>query len=151
MNKDRLAHLRSLCENATPGPWVVKEAGYVPGEYIGTTDVMYDQVTVPQSDKPENLAFIAEARTALPEALAAIEELQGEVMGYKLYMEQDKARIQELEARVLALTASVEALEAKRQELEGKAQKVFDYLRRRIEGYDETFEFAAQEGGVRYD
>jgi hypothetical protein len=69
MTKERIAELRALVEKATRGPWMVqlKPRTIFPPPFPGQTIVEYEAV--------EDAAFIAAARTALPEALDRIELL----------------------------------------------------------------------------
>ncbi len=75
MTPERIAELRALAEQATPGPW----------RFSGTSDLTpKGWISTPQDDicdltgagAPHDAAFIAAARTALPEALDAIERVR---------------------------------------------------------------------------
>jgi len=77
VTKQRIAELRALAEAATPGPWVepddfegifVKHAG--PGYAQAPGGFDWLDIVGP------NAAFIAAARTALPEALDAIKRVR---------------------------------------------------------------------------
>lgn len=67
MTPERIEELRSLCNAATPGPWVQQGSNVIApetGEDVAYYCAMRDA------------EFIAAARTALPEALAEIERLR---------------------------------------------------------------------------
>jgi alkylation response protein AidB-like acyl-CoA dehydrogenase len=134
MTKDRLAYLRTLCSNATPGPWKAEFH-----KLFGNGPVVCDGVETPDGYRVvttdsghyclekggANELFIAEARTALPEALDYITELEKrdarnqEIMEH--YYETAFADAKKVyKARITELEAQVAALEAKRLELEGK-------------------------------
>jgi hypothetical protein len=71
MDASRIAELRALAEKATPGPWIVIDdagLGHGPADAVNAFD--WDAVDTPDA------AFIAAARTALPEALDAIERVR---------------------------------------------------------------------------
>jgi hypothetical protein len=144
MNKDRLQHLRTLCSNATPGPWSV-QVEVTPEDYDGIWDkgvaLVPETLTEDTSDGDccniPTATFIAEARTALPEALDYIAVLTETNRLFKIYIEALSKTVEELGAenkklaplleksimlaqRVHELEAQVAALEAKRLELEGK-------------------------------
>ena len=77
----RIFALRTFCNEATPGPWEVYP-DYAPGMRVAAPnpdcpDEPFDIVVGPTNhhDWVENDAFIAAARTALPEALDAIERV----------------------------------------------------------------------------
>ena len=77
MKQERLAELKALTEAATPGPW--KYDGIM---FIQDPDTsMVCEIRGYGADLPmdDNAAFIAAARTALPELIAEIERLQGVV------------------------------------------------------------------------
>ena len=105
--------LRRLADAATPGPWDY------PGELLGSPcttvfagDPKRTQAVYLAAAMPENGAFIAAARTAVPallDALAAAEhratraEAQSAIRGRAVVMYRDRAR--EAEARVKAVRA----------------------------------------------
>jgi hypothetical protein len=68
MTPARIAHLRALCDAATKGPWKVFNATNVTAHN--------GAVHVASTGLPINARFAREARTALPEALDAIELLR---------------------------------------------------------------------------
>ncbi len=81
--EERLAALEMLEAQATPGPWVgVPPEGYR-GHQGGIVDVCSfgieaaDYCSVAgDPPTPEDMAFIIEARTALPDLLAEVRQLQ---------------------------------------------------------------------------
>lgn len=97
MTTERIAELRALAEAATPGPWeIIKFDGPMSEETICRTKdaAPYEQMVwregsdyddYGQHPSDEDAAFIAAARTALPEALNEIERLW-------LYIESKKMR-----------------------------------------------------------
>jgi hypothetical protein len=74
MTKEQLQGLKDLCSAATPGPWTIH-----PDE-----DCQYNDVYTIRNAKTYSIgealntdaAFIAAARTALPELIAEVERLQ---------------------------------------------------------------------------
>ena len=66
MNEQRRKELRRLCEGATEGPWMVFKNG--PHHVAGICTTF--------SDSPDNAAFIAAARSAVPELLEENERLR---------------------------------------------------------------------------
>jgi hypothetical protein len=119
MDAKRLKELRTLCENATPGPWVVEADSRVRRGTRNNPLVSHSVLGVVAIDKPD-ATFIAEARTALPEALEEI-TIQVEVIRQlKMFHEILAKTIDQQTARITELEAQVAALEAKRLELEGQ-------------------------------
>lgn len=85
MTKQRIQELKKLCEQATPGPWEFD--GAYPGEFNLVTspgNVVIDCDEYYAFCKPDDRAFIATARTALPEALDEIERLQTEIKALEI-------------------------------------------------------------------
>ena len=101
MTPERIAELRALCENATPGAWtsnindygdlihagnmlVAEIRGW--GHLTGKLGLSEDEVTKIQD---ANCALIAAARTALPELLDALEAMTKRAAemeaGYRFY------------------------------------------------------------------
>ena len=76
MTPERIAELRAFVEKAAPGPWTYKRYG-VPGTFAKTS-LDSGKIFVAGIDhiREEDVAFIAAARIALPEALDAIEQLR---------------------------------------------------------------------------
>lgn len=75
---DWVAEARALCDAATPGPWMVPNGGInLRGKQISwnvTTDAPNgERIGAAGCSNPEDAAFIASARTALPRALTALE------------------------------------------------------------------------------
>lgn len=104
MNKDRIQHLRTLCNSATPGPWKLEiasvhhsfnagpafEVQYENGQQWRRVCTNHDRqqtncvascyLTIGKLEyEKHNAAFIAEARCALPECLDRIEDLEGQI------------------------------------------------------------------------
>lgn len=87
MTKERIAELRALCERATPGPYRIERVDHEPDEitYEVSAGKEFFHVVFRESEcadvgvcAKEQAELYAEARTALPEALDAIEALQKE-------------------------------------------------------------------------
>jgi hypothetical protein len=82
---EKLAELEALCENATPGPWLIDYSGTAAvyeDDAAGRTIFLAGSPHCPPRSESEtncNLRFIAAARTALPEAIAEIRRLQSEL------------------------------------------------------------------------
>lgn len=87
MTEERLAQLEALCRQATPGPWKARH------RHVGnpSNDFAWDESAglgweIEELDRPmrgqfvrgADAHFIAEARTALPEALAEVRRLRGQ-------------------------------------------------------------------------
>lgn len=71
--KEKLKELRGIIEAATPGPWEWSD-GHIQGSYLGDTLIMVGDT---YEDGEYDTRFIATARTALPQALDALEVLWG--------------------------------------------------------------------------
>lgn len=86
MISDReLARLQDLTDNASPLPWEVEEydrydgyAVYIDDGGIGTAYVAQD-IGQGLSEGKHDAAFIAEARTAVPELIADVKELRARI------------------------------------------------------------------------
>jgi hypothetical protein len=82
MNKEQLQHLKDLCSAATPGPWEQR-----PVKCLGTWDVgssaiyhwPYSGERAIRCEERDDAAFIAAARSALPELIAEVERLEAEL------------------------------------------------------------------------
>lgn len=78
MTPDRIAELRALTEAATPGPWFARSlipedcANVAVDENPINPEYLVEDGTL----RPRDAAFIAAARTALPEALDALERVR---------------------------------------------------------------------------
>jgi len=68
VTNEKLAELKALCEKATSGPWTISE---VQGNSMNEFQV--DQAIDDHWEK--NAAFIAAARTAMPELIVEVERL----------------------------------------------------------------------------
>ena len=84
MNDERLAELRALADAATPGPWN-HDSLWLPNSILGPVHQPDDSDTTEEvllfadpdfGHKPQDLAFIAASRTAIPELLDEIERLR---------------------------------------------------------------------------
>jgi len=75
MTDDRIKQLRALCEAATDGPWDSARDG-VWRWYGDNSECVAGHLTNPMAP---DAAFIAAARTALPEALDDVERLRAQV------------------------------------------------------------------------
>jgi hypothetical protein len=71
VTQEQIDELRRIADAATPGPWSTTWAG-------DTLSGPADARNLPHG-YPEDAAFIAAARTALPESLEEIERLRAEV------------------------------------------------------------------------
>jgi hypothetical protein len=104
MTPERIAELRALCKAATPEPWknAFRSSQVPDGEGRPPFDIFVGD--------EDDVAFIAAARTALPEALDRIEFLQtllAEGKGYVLDAIKAKAAIERV--RNLALSYGPES------------------------------------------
>lgn len=81
MDREELKRLRALADAATPGPWVFKASGdslrFSMRRPPGGT------IAVALTAEPEDVDFIAAARTALPALLDEVERLRAEVLKEK--------------------------------------------------------------------
>lgn len=116
MTPKRIAEIRAACKAATPGPWEVSPYWM---EDSGLSDV------IASHRKPTNgvasdcfnwdAAFIALARTAVPELLAEVERLEGILVAVRAEMEQLRAEAQtEMPEEV-----SIEVLQPREQPCQG--------------------------------
>ena len=86
MTPERIAELRALAAAATPGPWLDDSYRVHVGDPYAKDGPYYVIADLKHRDEPSddgfagtvygNRAFIAAARTALPEALDAIERVR---------------------------------------------------------------------------
>jgi hypothetical protein len=72
MTPERIAELRALAEQATPGPWQAIHGEGDKQGWISAPDATVCDMWTPNATAD----FIAAARTALPEALDAIERVR---------------------------------------------------------------------------
>jgi hypothetical protein len=82
MTEERIKELRALAEVATPGPWHAVPNKHVvhaaqDGRVWAERAVVISKHHHSRTQEPADLAFIAAARAALPEALDEIEKLRG--------------------------------------------------------------------------
>jgi hypothetical protein len=91
LTNDELAAIRARVEAATPGPW--RTHIYPMGE-----STIYGVGTCGAG--PEDLAFIAAARTDVPDLLAEVERLRAELAAVRAYYSDDAS-----EARMAAWRA----------------------------------------------
>lgn len=68
---ERIAELRAVCADATPGPWLLEDNGT-----LGGLLVRPPAGRPHRHDHGEDAEFVATARTALPELLAEIERMR---------------------------------------------------------------------------
>ena len=73
MNAERIAELRELSEKATAGPWKFQ---YSP---LDKVNVIYAESYIGLIRDKDDAAFIAAARTALPESLDEVERLTAKI------------------------------------------------------------------------
>ncbi len=101
MTPARIAELRKLCEEATPGPWRHKAPAHITHDgtatmLAGTIAICTDPV---HPSAKRDAAFIAAARTALPELIAEVERLREELnVSFKAQIDQmrfGERRVQE--------------------------------------------------------
>ena len=81
-----LERLKRLCDASTPGPWIANEMssgvstkrGAIVGYPSDSSMVasLYDGEYIENENREHDAAFIAEARTALPELIAEVELLR---------------------------------------------------------------------------
>jgi hypothetical protein len=80
--KERIAELRSLCDEATPGPWEVERRAELRRWTVRsepTEETVAEIVHWSDMADRADAALIAAARTSLPEALDEIERLRARV------------------------------------------------------------------------
>ena len=86
MDAKRIEELREMCEKATAGPWKCQAWDFTVCVTYKVEDLDGSQHWVPQNDyyiggsPDDDAAFIAAARTALPELLDEVERLQAKVI-----------------------------------------------------------------------
>lgn len=90
MTPERIAELRALAEAATPGPWLpdMNRRPHGVGNDYATLVTQGDALVCDTWNQPFSNAdgrFIAAARTALPEALDAIERVRALHEPFKIY------------------------------------------------------------------
>ena len=87
MTAERISELRALAAAASPGPWN-HDIVWLPNSILGPVHKTDDSDTTEEvllfadpdfGHKPQDLAFIAASRTAIPELLDEIQELREEV------------------------------------------------------------------------
>lgn len=96
MTAEEIARLRALCEKATEAPWSYYAADE---ETPSREDIVYSgghptftgSFSVGEMHHPEDRAFIAAARSALPRALDEIERLRAELAMIVKYASEDRA------------------------------------------------------------
>lgn len=117
MTPERIAELRRLAEAATKGPWEAKEPAFMPGVKARVFGPGY----APKHDGKECLpladaAFIAAARSAVPELLDEVERLRARCERLEKVREAAEALCEQVEY-VKYYTADSTALSAIRSAL----------------------------------
>jgi hypothetical protein len=114
VKRERIQHLRALCEKATPGPWTVGDEhdGYASGVACDGHYLIPDMFI-----EFKDAQFVAEARQALPEALDYITELEAMKESYLERIANQRDFLIELNNKNKALQAQIAVLEAKLLEL----------------------------------
>jgi len=80
MTPEKLSRWKKLAEAATEGPWTY--SGYFADAHFGIDPLFFysqGETDFPKSITEDDLSFIAEARTAVPELIAEVERLQREL------------------------------------------------------------------------
>lgn len=119
MTYERIAELKELADNATPGPWgketpTTKSYSAMCGGSNG--DDFIFQVEDEDGILPTDFKFIATARTAIPELIAALEKAQITIANikrdfhtaqhdYRIFMEEAASRKEEAQAEIARLKA----------------------------------------------
>ncbi|MBV7671413.1 hypothetical protein STHAL_18350 [Streptomyces halstedii] len=141
MTPDREQEIRALVSAATPGPWLREDdqrrlERFVTNE-SGTLDISFGYLG---NNNQANTEFVANARSAVPELLAEVDRLRGEVSNLsddvtgaclaRYEEEQDADRLR------LALASAQRGrreLRARVAELEAQAEKVAAFCAQRAE------------------
>lgn len=76
MTPERLQELKELCEKASPGPWDDEISSTDCGSFEYSTGPWHDQRGGDTDFAKRDAVFIATARTALPELIAEVDNLQ---------------------------------------------------------------------------
>ncbi len=79
MTEERIAQLEALCTQAEKGPWVDDEEGGISVQWGEPLGGMFTR---------NDAEFVAEARTALPEALAEVRRLKAEQVFVRTMLDQ---------------------------------------------------------------
>lgn len=87
MDAERRAQIRDRCEKATPGPWD-GERGWIDGGDRFPATVMInpgyeDEYRIYEGPFDADAAFIAEARTDIPDLLAENDRLRGAIRAHR--------------------------------------------------------------------
>ncbi len=106
MTEERIAQLEALCQQASPGPWILWNGFELDGELRAAGRIgphldsgfgirAHDWPTGDLIGNKVDFELAAEARAALPEALAEVRRLRGQVdswqQWYKDFVAQTKA------------------------------------------------------------
>ena len=77
LSDERIAEIRERCDKATPGPWSVdEESGDVWVPSIWRSVAIIEDLDLPLVNPAADRAFIAAARTDMPDLLAEVERLR---------------------------------------------------------------------------
>ena len=164
ITKDELQHWLSVCDAATEGPWSNCYDG-VPVDHSVYSDTDEDNTCVATTwgvahgvtpeQAQSDAAFIAIARTALPRAIARIQELESEVerlraqidtCGFKRIHEQlawALSEHDELNQRLAGMTGERDDERRISQEWESKHDDLQDQLAAALKAKDEACDLAA--------
>jgi hypothetical protein len=93
MTDDRLAELERLCAAATPGPWEVDAdrrlaLGVASVRCVHGTRPTVAHVDAHLREMDEAAAFVAAARTAVPELIAEVRRLRAEAADLKARLDR---------------------------------------------------------------
>ena len=72
MTKDRLKEIEARADAATDGPWMSVDS------YIGVEEA--EDQAVGETGRDADATFIAHARTDIPDLIAEVKRLQGEIL-----------------------------------------------------------------------
>jgi hypothetical protein len=75
MDEAKLQEIEARANAATPGPWQMEHRGVVAGSCRDVIDIVDDCAVSGWRDYPANQAFIAAARTDVPELVAEVRRL----------------------------------------------------------------------------
>lgn len=120
MTPERIAELKALCAAATPGPWLQEirdelwhNKAFPVARVLGANLSMVantQQLATGPNLSLTNAALIAASRTALPEALAEIEQLHADLAQYEKHLRVCGHALRDQMTRAQAAEAEVERL-----------------------------------------
>lgn len=106
MTPEQIAELKELCQKATPGPWDIDEGDGT----IYFFDEHSNAIPIYEENRKNNITICAAARTALPELIAALEELDkrldkslDDFLAQKKYAHELESRIERLQLNIAEL------------------------------------------------